>query len=412
MTPTFNKVGKMAPNTADPTAATRYHDIDWLRVFATLLVFLFHAAKPFLNDPWHIKNAEVDPVLEIVVGLVDLWMMPLLFVVSGMSIALSLRSRTAGAFVQERAKRLLTPFLFGLFILSPLQVYVERLNYKQFNESFLQFLPQAFSGFHLGYGGEGNFAWTGLHLWFLGVLLIYSLLLLPLFVSLLSRTWQEHLTRLGARLENPGLLFLTAVPLMLLSTLNPAGLGWRQLGAWNFPIYLGLLLYGFLIIRVLNGYAQLYRYRWLSLLIALAAGLVAAPLDGAAFGTVEFFIGQAARGLAMWAFILLLLGLFYPLRWANSRFLRYTSGMVLPFYILNQPIIIILGYFFVLPLNFPPLVKYVLLVVTSLPIVAVIYEFLVRRSNPLRILHGLKPLSPIAGSAVGAGSMASMPPET
>jgi glucan biosynthesis protein C len=59
-------------------STTRRHDLDWLRVFATIVVFLFHAAKPFLSDLWHVKN--------------DVWMMPLLFVVSGMSIALSLRS--------------------------------------------------------------------------------------------------------------------------------------------------------------------------------------------------------------------------------------------------------------------------------------------------------------------------------
>jgi len=148
--------------TRKPTASTvttRYYDIDWLRVCATVVVFLFHAAKPFLSDAWHIKNAQVEPVLDIAVGLIDVWMMPLLFVVSGMSIALSLRSRTAREFVRERLKRLLVPFVFGLVVLSPPQVYIERLHYGQFDGSFLQFLPHAFDGLYLDYAGEGNFAW-------------------------------------------------------------------------------------------------------------------------------------------------------------------------------------------------------------------------------------------------------------
>jgi hypothetical protein len=244
------------------------------------------------------------------VGLVDVWMMPLLFLVSGMSIALSLRSRTAGAFAQERARRLLVPFLFGLFFLSPIQVYIERLHYHQFNGSFLQFLPHSFDGLYLDYAGEGNFAWFGIHLWYLGALLIYSLLLLPLFLTLSRRTWRERLTRLGARLDNPGPLLLTALPLMCHSTLNPSGIGWRKLGGWNFPIYLALLTYGFLIIRTLGEYTVLNRYRRLTLLVVFAAGLVAAPLDGAVYGTMEFFVGQAARGLVMWCFILFLLGVF------------------------------------------------------------------------------------------------------
>jgi len=381
-------------------STTRRYDLDWLRVFATLIIFLFHAAKPFINDLWHIKNAQVDPVLDFTSGLVDVWMMPLLFVVSGMSIALSLRSRTARTFIQERVRRLLIPFLFGILLLSPVQVYVERLHYQQFEGSFFQFLPHAFDGFYLGYGGTGNFAWMGIHLWYLGALLIYSCLLLPLFLALSRRTWQERLSRLGTVLERPGLLLLAAIPLMLLSALNPSGLGRRDFGMWNLPIYLPLLLYGFLIIRILGGYAVIHRYRWLFLFVALAAGLAAVPFDGATFGTIEFFVGQAARGLAMWGFVLLLLALFYPLRRSNSRFLRYTSEMVLPFYMLHQPVIIVLGYFLVLPLNLPPMVKYLLLIMTSLPIVLASYEFLVRRLNLLRILHGLKLLSSVGRPVV------------
>jgi len=373
------------------TVTTRYYDIDWLRVFATIVVFLFHAAKPFLSDLWHIKNDQVAPALEIAAGLVDVWMMPLLFVVSGMSVALSLRSRTAREFVQERLNRLLIPFIFGLIVLSPLQIYIERLNYGQFDGSFLQFLPHAFDGLYLEYAGAGNFAWMGVHLWYLGVLLICSLTMLPLFLALSREATQDRLARLGRRLEKPGPLLLTALPLMLLSTLDPAGLGWRDLGAWNFPIYLALLIYGFLIMRVFHSGPTLYRYRWLNFLVGLLAGLIAAPLDGASYGTLAFFIGQAARGLAMYCFVLFLLGVFHILRRTNSRWLRYASGMVLPFYIWHQPIILIVGYYLVLPLNLSPMAKYGLIVVIALPIVISIHEFLLRRLNLLRILCGLKP---------------------
>jgi glucan biosynthesis protein C len=320
------------------------------------------------------------------------WMMPLLFVVSGMSIALSLRSRTAREFVRERFNRLLVPFVFGLVLLSPLQVYIERLYYKQFDGSFPQFLPHAFEGLYLDYAGVGNFAWMGLHLWYLGVLLIYSLIMLPLFLTLSRETTQDHLARLGGWLKRPGPLLLASLPLMLLSTLNPAGLGWRDLGAWNFPIYLALLIYGFLMVKVFRSDATLYRYRWLNFLVGLLAGLIAAPLDGASYGTLAFIIGRAARGLVMYCFILFLLGIFYPLRRTNPPWLRYASEMVLPFYIWHQPIILIVGYYLVLPLNLSPIAKYGLIVVIALPIVISIYEFLLRRLNLLRALCGLKPV--------------------
>jgi peptidoglycan/LPS O-acetylase OafA/YrhL len=106
---------------------------------------------------------------------------------------------------------------------------------------------------------------------------------------------------------------------------------------------------------------------------------------------VGFFVGQAARGLLAWCLIVVLFGLFYPLRQRNKPFLRYTSEMVLPFYILHQPVIIFIGYFLVLPTHFSPFAKYMLIIVICLPVVVAIYELLVRRTN-LRVLFGLKPL--------------------
>jgi peptidoglycan/LPS O-acetylase OafA/YrhL len=112
---------------------------------------------------------------------------------------------------------------------------------------------------------------------------------------------------------------------------------------------------------------------------------------------VGFFVGQAARGLLAWCLIVVLFGLFYPLRQKNTSFLRYTSEMVLPFYILHQPVIILIGYYLVLPTHFSPFVKYILIIVMCLPVVVAIWEVLVRRTNLLRILFGLKPLLMHAG---------------
>jgi peptidoglycan/LPS O-acetylase OafA/YrhL len=36
----------------------RLHYLDWLRVLAILMVFLFHAVHPFDFGEWHVKNVE------------------------------------------------------------------------------------------------------------------------------------------------------------------------------------------------------------------------------------------------------------------------------------------------------------------------------------------------------------------
>jgi fucose 4-O-acetylase-like acetyltransferase len=87
--------------------------------------------------------------------------MPLFFVLSGMSSFYALKGKRVGQFVSERVKRLLIPFIFGVFVLIPPQVYIERVSHGQYSGSFVRFFPHYFDGF---YAFGGNFAWMGLHL--------------------------------------------------------------------------------------------------------------------------------------------------------------------------------------------------------------------------------------------------------
>ena len=54
----------------DPAAsrAVRLHYLDWLRVIATLGVFLFHASNVFNTAKFEIKNAEVSEIKFKVAG--------------------------------------------------------------------------------------------------------------------------------------------------------------------------------------------------------------------------------------------------------------------------------------------------------------------------------------------------------
>ncbi len=110
--------------------------------------------------------------------IAELWGMPLFFVIAAIVIFFSLTSRDNRHVLAERFKRLFIPFLCGVFLLSSPIVYIERITHGQFSGSFWQFLPHYFDGW---YGFGGTFAWMGLHLWFLLLLFLFSLLMLPLF---------------------------------------------------------------------------------------------------------------------------------------------------------------------------------------------------------------------------------------
>jgi peptidoglycan/LPS O-acetylase OafA/YrhL len=45
----------------------RYHDIDWLRILAMMTVFLFHSARSFNDEDWHVKNNTLSYGLSVFV---------------------------------------------------------------------------------------------------------------------------------------------------------------------------------------------------------------------------------------------------------------------------------------------------------------------------------------------------------
>lgn len=60
--------------------STRIHYLDWLRVLAILIVFLFHAVHSFDYGGWHIKNLQQSEILTIILTILGLWGMPFFLV--------------------------------------------------------------------------------------------------------------------------------------------------------------------------------------------------------------------------------------------------------------------------------------------------------------------------------------------
>ena len=71
--------------------------------------------------------------------------------------------------------------------------------------------------------------------------------------------------------------------------------------------------------------------------------------------------------------------------------MKYANEAVLPFYILHQTVVLALAIFIV-RWAIPDGLKFILILTGSFVIVLGLYEFLVRRSNLLRSLFGMKPV--------------------
>src|SRR3989304_3991520 len=135
----------------------RRFDLDWLRVLAILSVFVYHSTRFFNLGDWHVKNATTYVWVQILESFMEIWMMPLIFLISGASIFYALNKGGAGTFFKDKVLRLLVPLLVAMFTYASLQIYLERITHGQFSGSYFQFLPHYFEGVYLGVGSTGHF---------------------------------------------------------------------------------------------------------------------------------------------------------------------------------------------------------------------------------------------------------------
>jgi glucan biosynthesis protein C len=377
------------------TVTTRRYDLDWLRVLTILTVFIYHSARFFNLGGWHVKNLITYPGVEVWERVLETWMMPLCFVISGASVFYALGKGGSGRFVKDKVLRLLVPLLVGIFTHSVLQVYLERLTHGQFSGSFFQFYPHYFEGLYPFDGG--NFAWMGIHLWYLEMLFIFCLIFLPLLLWLKRGSGQRVLARLAGWLAVPGLAILLVVPVTLVLNLVDTGspLGMRDFGGWSILSHAWFFLSGFVIASGERLQQSIRRLRWLWLVgaVALTLAQIGSWIVGsqALAGSPRYGFELQHTDLLAYLWILAFWGLGMQHLRVNTPLLQRSNEAVLPFYILHQPVLLSVGYF-VLGWSIPDGFKWAIIAASSFAIIILLYELLVRRLNVLRILFGMKPL--------------------
>jgi glucan biosynthesis protein C len=391
---------------------TRRYDIDWLRVFATLAVFLFHCARFFGGGDWHLQNDQESLAAFLFVGLLDLWIMPLFFLLSGVGTWYALRSRTNGAYIGERARRLLVPmYTVGLFVLIPPQLYFQIVTHEGWTERFwasmplyLRSLPREMAP---ALSGDPSslvpYTFTG-HLWFLQYLFLISLVTLPLLRWLRTEAGGRLIDRLAGLMDRKGGALLPVVPLALALLVSR---GWfRGERSWaDFLVYALFFLMGYLLPADGRFTAAVKRAGW----AGLALGLIGYAGEGAFVmgmgygypGNEAFslpYVGfQLVMSIARWGWVLAILSFGAHHLSANKRALGYLGEIVLPFYLLHQTVILCVGRF-VIPLGIGIAAKYALIAVTSFTLIMVLVE-VIRRFNATRFLFGMRPLPPRARAA-------------
>ncbi|MEN7973562.1 MAG: acyltransferase, partial [Verrucomicrobiota bacterium] len=316
-----------------PTTLGRRHDVDWLRVMAMGLLIVYHIMISF--QPWghkilFIQNGVSMERAWMIMEMINVWRIPILFMVSGMGVRFAMERRNWRQMLKDRTVRILVPLAFGVFFICPITVFFGLKYY----ENKLVYFPN-----------------TG-HLWFLANIYLYVLILLPVLAYLRNHPNNRFLRLLSKLFRRPIALFLTALPLMIEAWIvNPENFPSYAKTAHGFWIGLAAFFTGFVFISLKDVFwkaAKGVRHSALALALLLyLLRMLVFRADGEPNALIAF---------ESMCWMLAILG--YGSLHLNkpSKKLAYLSQAVYPVYIIHMPVQTAISYF-LLPLPLPATLK-------------------------------------------------------
>jgi hypothetical protein len=110
----------------------------------------------------------------------------------------------------------------------------------------------------------------------------------------------------------------------------------------------------------------------------------------APYGAPRYAQIFAVFGISGWCWVLAIFGFGMKHLTRSTPFLQRANEAVLPFYVLHQSVLIVVGYF-VVQWDIPAGLKWLTIAPLSFAIIIGLYE-IIRRVNVLRFLFGMRPL--------------------
>lgn len=383
----------------------RSYYVDWLRVLAVLTLFPFHAGQIYNEAAFYVKDNVSSPIIMVISDFIYQWHMPLFMFLAGIGSYLALSFRSGKEYLLERLKRLVIPLIFGTLVLippvtytrmfgDPKRVWHEGFNHNAisgFDKSYFEYYPYFFNGIY----PNGNFEWG--HLWFLAYLFTFSLITLPIFIYLKSEKgmWGIDLFKKVVRKSHG--IFLFFIPIAVVEVLLRETYPNMQnlISDWaNFLMFIIVFIFGFIMISD-DKFGEAIDKHWkpaliTGLLIAIYLSVVYVAQLQTGLNEVTFYIVKMIlRGICIWFCLIGFLGFGKRFLYRGGKFIKYASEAALPIYIIHLPVISILG-FYIVNFDLPIAIKYLAVVSLSLISSILLYEFVVRRFNFVRLLFGLK----------------------
>ena len=433
------KLTKDAPSRRD-------RSFDLTGVIVIIGLTFFHGAMPYAGM-FYVPETNINAIFLVFMGIFVLWAMPLLFYNAGRATWYSLSKRNVKEFVWERTKRLLIPFVVGVVLFSPLLAWIafSNISVNRYETLFdwksyftivypLVFdIPLIFHNFPFIFSYILNplrFKFFHIaHLWFLYSLFVIAIFTLPILILIRKKKESKAIRKISRFFQIPGMIFLPAIPISLIELFTNAPLAARY-GSWCGYSFALFFLFGYLF-STNRKYREVIRRHWLvALIISIVLFeifLVVLIRSYLGLLTFEFSIADILisnpkgllafahfmKGLSSWFWLITMLGVLDKMtskskkimqknikestttqkeqkrREFKTKLFKYLHRAQLPYYIIHFPILALVA-FFIVPLNIPVLIEYLILCVITLLISLGIYDIAIRRTSVTRFLFGVK----------------------
>jgi fucose 4-O-acetylase-like acetyltransferase len=152
----------------DIIKGSRIHFLDNLRTFMIFLVVLCHAGGVYESSGgwalfWIVDDPATNHLSGILFLIMDIFMIPAIFFISGFFTPLSIKNKKGWAFLKSKFKRLMVPWTVAVLTLIPLYKVIFLYSRNLPQESWTTY-------FHF------SAIWSQNWLWFLPVLFLFNLL--------------------------------------------------------------------------------------------------------------------------------------------------------------------------------------------------------------------------------------------
>ncbi|MDH6306510.1 glucan biosynthesis protein C [Parabacteroides sp. PF5-5] len=96
---------------------------DFLRSLMIFFVIVLHVSMTYMLDCppwWYVISNKTSPVFIFIVNLLDIFMMPVLFFISGYFTPASYIKKGTNGFLKDKMKHILLPWILGILVIIPL----------------------------------------------------------------------------------------------------------------------------------------------------------------------------------------------------------------------------------------------------------------------------------------------------